>query len=87
MDHDDLDRILGELEPEHIPTEFVAGAKVTNSEGATYTISTQELEDIMLDEESLTDQGIALIRLILDLDQVKESIILNSEKMLSSVTF
>lgn len=87
MDHDDLDRILDDLEPDHIPVEFVAGAKVTDSDGDTYTVSTEELEDIMMDEESLDDQGIALIQLILDLEQVKASIMLYSRIILSSVKF
>lgn len=69
-----LDKILSEIEPDHVPAEFVTGACVTDLEDEVYVISREELEEIMLDDDSLEDQGIAEIGLILNLAEVKETI-------------
>jgi hypothetical protein len=71
---EDLDKILAEIEPDHVPEEFVSGACVTDLEGETYIISREELNEIMMDDESLEDQGIDEIGLILNLAEVKETI-------------
>lgn len=85
-DHEDLDRILRELEPDHIPAEFVSGARVTDTSGDVYVISRDELDDIMDCDESLDEQGIAEIRLILDFEEVKVTIRKYSAIILSSST-
>jgi len=72
---EDLDKILAEIEPDHVPAEFVSGACVTDLDGEVYMISREELEDIMADEDSLEDQGIDEIGLILNLAEVKETIL------------
>lgn len=69
-----LDKILSEIEPDTVPAEFVSAACVTDLEDEVYIISREELEEIMLDEDSLEEQGIAEIGLILNLAEVKETI-------------
>lgn len=80
-----LDKILSEIEPEHVPAEFVSAACVTDLEDEVYIISREELEDIMLDDESLEDQGIAEIGLILNLSEVKDTIRNFSEIILKDI--
>lgn len=86
-DHEGLDQIINDLTPEHIPAELVAGARITSDDGAIYNVSTEELSDIVSDSDSLEEQGIAHIRLIVDLVQVREVIIHYSDKMLRSIIF
>lgn len=71
---DALDRILAEIEPDHVPAEFVEGACITDDEDDTYVVSKEELEDIMLDDATLEEQGISEIGLILNLQEVKATI-------------
>ena len=85
--HEDLDRILRELEPDHIPAEYVTGARLTDFEGKSRQITTDELDEIMADDESLDDMGIAEIRLILDLESVKQTVMRYSTTILSSLRF
>ena len=80
-----LDKILSEIEPEHVPAEFVSAACVTDLEDEVYIISREELEDIMVDDESLEDQGIAEIGLILNLSEVKDTIRNFSEIILKDI--
>lgn len=82
---DTLDRILAEIEPDHIPPEFVEGACITDDDDDTYVISKEELEDIMLDEASLEEQGICEIGLILNIKEVKETIRHYSEIILKDI--
>ena len=83
---DALDRILAEIEPDHVPAEFVEGACITDDEDDTYVISKEELEEIMLDEASLEEQGISEIGLILNLQEVKATIRHYSEIILKDIT-
>ena len=69
-----LDKILSEIEPDHVPAEFVSAACITDLDDEVYIISREELEEIMADEESLEDQGIAEIGLILNFAEVKDTI-------------
>jgi hypothetical protein len=69
-----LDTILREIEPDHVPAEFVSAACVTSLEDEVYMITNEELEKIMMDEDTLEEQGIAEIGLILNLAEVKETI-------------
>ena len=71
---EDLDRILAEIEPDHVPAEFVSAACVTDMDGEVYIISREELEEILSGELSLEDQGIDEIGLILNLPEIKETI-------------
>lgn len=82
---DVLDRILAEIDPEHVPVEFVEGACVTDDEEETYIISKEELEEIMLDEASLAEQGISELGLILNLPEVKATIRHYSEIILKDI--
>lgn len=82
---DSIDRILAELEPEHVPAEFVQGACITDSDDEVYVISREELEEIMLDEASLEEQGISEIGLILNLQEVKKTIQHFSEIILKDI--
>jgi hypothetical protein len=82
---DVLDRILSEIEPDHVPAEFVQGACVTDLDDEVYVVSREELEEIMLDEDSLEDQGIREIGLILNLASVKETILHFSEIILKDI--
>lgn len=80
-----LDKILSEIEPDHVPAEFVSAACVTSLDDEVYMISREELEEIMLDDDSLEEQGIAEIGLILDLAEVKETILHFSEIILKDI--
>jgi len=80
-----LDKILSEIEPDHVPAEFVSAACVTDFEDEVHIISREELEEIMQDDDSLEDQGIAEIGLILDLSEVKETIRHFSEIILKDI--
>lgn len=71
---DELDRILSEIDPDHVPSEFVTAACITDCDEQTYYISREELEEIMLDEASLEEQGIVEVGLILNLIEIKETI-------------
>lgn len=82
---EDLDRILAEIETDQIPAEFVSAALVTDLDGDVYQISCDELEEIMLDDASLEDQGILEIGLILNLAKVKETICHFSEIILKDI--
>lgn len=72
--HSDLDAILEALEPEHIPSEFVAAGKVTYLTGRISVISKKKLEAIMDSEQPLEEQGIKEIRLLINMDVVRETI-------------
>ena len=80
-----LDKILSEIEPDLIPAEFVSAACVTDLEDEVYIISREELEEIMLEETTLEEQGIAEIGLILNLEEVKETILKFSEIILKDI--
>lgn len=84
-DLDGLDRIISEIEPDHIPAEFVSAARITDLDGDTYIVTAEELEDIMMDEASLEEQGIKNIGLILDVESIKAAINEYSEIILSSI--
>lgn len=71
---DSLDKILSEIDPYHVPAEFVQGACITDSEDEVSVITREELEEIMLSEESLEDQGICEIGLILNRQEIKATI-------------
>lgn len=80
-----LDKILAEIEPDHVPAEFVSAACVTDFDDETRIITREELEDIMMDEASLEDQGISEIGLILNLAEVKDTIRHFSEIILKDI--
>lgn len=82
---DELDRILSEIDPDHVPSEFVTAACITDADEQTYYISKEELEEIMLDEASLEEQGIVEVGLILNLIEIKETIKHLSEIILKDV--
>lgn len=71
---DALDRILEEIDPDHIPVEFVEGACITDDEDSTYVVSKEELEEIMLDDATLEEQGISEVALIINVPVVKATI-------------
>lgn len=82
---DQIDRILAELEPEHVPVEFIQGACITDCEDEVFVITKEELEEIMLDEDSLEEQGISEIGLILDVQEVRKAIKHFSEIILKDI--
>lgn len=82
---DDLDRILEDLDLQHIPEEFVTAARVTDLDGDVRIVGGEELEEIMLSPETFREQGIRDMRLMLNLELIKESIYEHSERILSSV--
>jgi hypothetical protein len=71
---DFMDDILAEIEPDYIPAEFVSIACITDAQDEVRTISREEFEEIMSDDESLEDKGIVEIGLVLDLTEVKSTI-------------
>lgn len=84
-DSEDLDRILADIEPDHVPAEFVSAACITDLDDEVYIITREELEEIWLAEETLEEQGIAEIGLILNLTEVKETIRFYSEIILKDI--
>jgi hypothetical protein len=80
-----LDKILSEIEPYHVPAEFVSAACVTDFDDEVHIITREELEEIMSDDDSFEDQGIAEIGLILNLSEVKETIRHFSEIILKDI--
>lgn len=82
---DTLDKILAEIEPDHVPSEFVEGACITDEDDDTYVVTREELEEIMVDDASLEEQGISEISLILNLSEVKATILHYSEIILKDI--
>jgi hypothetical protein len=85
LNHEELDEILREVEPDHIPAEFIQGARITTAQGRTRVIDSEELEEIMSDESSLESLGIIEVRVILDMVGIKRSILEYSEQILNSI--
>ncbi len=82
----DLDRILDEMEVDHIPAEFVQSAKIVYMQGRIQHVSAEELETIMNHETSLEEMGIRDIGLVLDLEIIKTTIRKYSEIILQDIT-
>lgn len=82
---EDLDRILSEIDTDHIPAEFVEAACITDEDDDVYVVTSEELEEIMDSPESLEEQGITEISLILNFNQVKETILHYSEIILKDI--
>ena len=83
---EDLDRILDEMDVDHVPAEFVKSARIVYFQGESVLISPQELENIMNHETSLEELGIRDIGLVLDLDTIKSTIREYSEIILQGIT-
>lgn len=83
---EDLDRILDEMDVNHVPAEFVKSARIVYAEGETVTITPEKLEDIMNDDNSLEELGISNIGLVLDLEVMKSTIRKYSEIILRDIT-
>jgi hypothetical protein len=81
-DEEDLDRILHATDVDHIPAEFVRAARIVDFEGESKTITPDELEEIMNSQIGLAEMGISDIRLVLDLEIVKNTIRGHSENIL-----
>jgi hypothetical protein len=82
---EDLDRILTEIDPMNIPQEFISGACVTDFDDKTHIISCEELEDIMEDDSTLEELGIAEIGFILNVQDIKDTIIKYSDLILKGI--
>jgi hypothetical protein len=84
-DKADLDRILDELDVDHIPAEFVKSARIVYAEGNTQHVSANELENIMNHDASLEEMGIRDIGLVLDLETIKTTIREYSDAILHEI--
>ena len=84
-DRGDLDRILDELDVDHIPAEFVKSARIVYTQGGTQNVSADELETIMNHETSLEEMGIKDIGLVLDLENIKTTIREYSDAILHEI--
>jgi hypothetical protein len=82
---EDLDKILNEMDVDHIPAEFVKSARISYLEGESQIISPEELESIVSHHISLEDLGISTIGLILDLDIIKRTVREHSETILKDI--
>lgn len=82
---DDLDRILEDLDLQHIPEEFVTAGRITDYDGEVRVVSPEELEEIMGSPESFREQGIKDLRLLLNLEAIKMAVHETAERILSSV--
>ena len=74
LESEDLDKILAEIEPDHIPAEFISAACVTDLDDEVFIITREELEEIMESDATLEEQGIAEIGFILNISEVKDAI-------------
>lgn len=84
-EYENLEKILREIEPDHVPSEFISAARITDNKNRTYFVTRDEIEEIMLDDASLEDQGITSIQFILDLNEIKDTIIEYSEFILKDI--
>lgn len=80
-----LDEMLSQVEPDHIPSEYVEGARVTTSKGFSRIIDTDELEELMQDELTLEAMDIVEVRLILNMGDIKRAIQSYADEILSSI--
>ena len=74
LESEDLDKILAEIEPDHIPAEFISSACVTDLDDEVFIITREELEEIMGSDATLEEQGIAEIGFILNISEIKDTI-------------
>jgi hypothetical protein len=79
---DTLDEIISQLDPEEVPTEFVAMAKIVTLDGAEKFITGAELEVIMANPEKYS---VIEARVILDVQKIRQAIIETVEKILETV--
>lgn len=82
---DELDKILSQIDPEFFPSEFVKGACYTDTDGEIHFISADEYEDILDCEDSLEEQGIDDIDLIVNIELIKEAITHYAELILKNI--
>jgi hypothetical protein len=82
--YDDIDRYLEEADAEVVPEEFISSACIVTVDGDEYTVSIDEVAEI-LEAGSFEDQGIAHIRAVIDMEQVKGWVIEVTEEILSSI--
>lgn len=85
--HEGLEGIIDSLKPEYVPAEFVAGARVVDTDGNEYTITADELDEMVHDDLDFFEQGVASITLILDVGLAKEAIVGYTEKLLAKIPF
>lgn len=85
--HEGLEGIIDSLKPEYVPAEFVAGAKVVDADGNEYTITPEELDEMVHDELDFFEQGVMSITLILDVAVAKQAIVAYTEELLTNIPF
>jgi hypothetical protein len=85
--HEGLEGIIDSLKPEYVPAEFVAGAKVVDADGNEYTITAEELDEMVHDELDFFEQGVVSITLILDVSVAKQAIVAYTEELLTNIPF
>jgi len=69
---DVLDEIIGGLEPEDVPTEFIVMAKITDFQGNERVVRGDEMEDIIKNPDRY---NIAEARVILNVRKLRKAII------------
>jgi hypothetical protein len=82
---EDLTRIIYSADVEHIPPEFVSAARIIDFEGESTDITPEEFEEMTNSEITLSEMGIESVRLVLDLNVVKNTIKYHSEMILSII--
>lgn len=82
----DLEAILEThaTESELIPEDFVAYARIVYTDGTDRLVSPMALDEIFSSEDSLEDQGIDYVRLILDMALIRETVIYYTNEILGS---
>ena len=85
--HEGLEGIIDSLKPEYVPAEFVAGARVVDTDGNEYTITAEELDEMVQDDTDFFEQGVMSITLILDVNEAKHVIVSYTEKLLTKIPF
>ena len=89
IEEDELDGILISLEPEYIPSEFIVAAHVISLDGDEYMITVEEFNEMHdIDgnlEDTLEENGILEVSLILDTKKIKKTIRKYSKKLLRAI--
>jgi len=85
MNSSELDKIMGEIDAICIPFEFVTGARVISLDGDSFTVSNEELSEIMENEMSLDEMNISNVNLIVNMEEVKNTIEEMSEIILQNI--
>lgn len=82
---EEIFEMISSLKPEHIPPQYVSSGRVYDTDGGSYDVSCEELEDIMTSPYTFEEQGIDSIRLFMDIEKIVNEVVTSSESLLSII--